>query len=134
MIDALLLFSWSFMLAGPLTGAYMASWAYEGKKSTEFFGDYTSEPRRIYRVAHINCFVFPYMGIMWSLSAERLDIYPGAIAIGAFLMMMATLFMTLPLFASLKWPALRSMSVVGLVALLGGIGMMIAGQFERVFG
>ena len=41
------------------------------------------------------------------------------------LMIAATVFMTIPLFASLKWKALRGASVIGLVALLGGISIIV---------
>ena len=133
-IDLLLLFSWVYMLAGPLTGAYMATWAYEGEKSTTFFGDYTAEPRRIYRVAHINCFVFPYMGIMWALAVERTQLFPGLVSWGVAFMMLATVFMTLPLFASLKWHGLRNATVVGLVALLGGIGILVYAYASKLWG
>ena len=133
-IDLLLLFSWAYMLAGPLTGAYMATWAYEGEKSTTFFGDYTAEPRRIYRVAHINCFVFPYMGIMWALAVERTQLSQPLVSLGATLMAVATVFMTLPLFASLKWHGLRNATVVGLAALLGGIGIIVYAYAVKLSG
>jgi len=112
----------------------MATWAYEGKKSTTFFGDYASEPRRIYRVAHINCFVFPYMGIMWGLSIERIVLPEALVATGVIIMMASTLFMTVPLFASLKWKILRNASVIGLVFLLGGISVIAYGYAETVLG
>lgn len=126
-IDILMLFSWAFMLAGPVSGAYMATWAYDGEKSTDFFGGYTSEPRRIYRIAHINCFVFPYMGIMWALAIERTLLSSLMVGLGAALMITSTLFMTIPLFASLKWKRLKGLTLIGLLSLLGGISIIAYG-------
>ncbi|MEM9255893.1 MAG: hypothetical protein AAGA91_10610 [Pseudomonadota bacterium] len=134
MVDVLLLFSWAYMVAGPLTGAYMATWAYEGKRSTEFFGEYSSERRRIYRVAHINCFVFPYMGIMWALTVVRTQLPEPLVTLGVVAMMVATVFMTLPLFGSLLWSGVRTLSVLGMLALLLGIGLISAGFATAVFG
>ena len=132
-INLLYLFAWSYMVIGPLSGVYMSRWAYRGaSKVPEGFDDYTSERRRIYRVAHINGFVFPYMCIMWGLTVQQSQLSGSIIAIGAMLMAVSTVFMTLPLFLSLKWPKLRNISAVGAISLFGGIAIISWGLLQTI--
>ena len=132
-ITLLYLFAWSYMIIGPVSGIYMSRWAYKGAtKVPDGFDDYTSERRRIYRVAHINGFVFPYMCIMWGLTVQQSQLSDSMITVGAILMATSTVFMTLPLFLSLKWPKLRNVSALGAVSLVGGIGVISWGLLQSI--
>ncbi len=132
-IDLLFLFSWSFMIFGPLTGFYVGRWAYGGSSNIpEGYGDYVSEKRRIFRGAHVNCFVFPYMCIMWGLTVQQVGLSEFVVTIGSALMVTSTVFMTIPMFLSIKWPMARNACAIGAVSLIGGISIISYGYFNKL--
>ena len=132
-IDLLTLFAWSYMLLGPTTGMYMGTWTSDNPRHVESdFHDYTSERRRTFRIAHINCFVFPYMCIMWGLTVSEASLSEAQIAVGASLMATATIFMTMPLFLSLKWHKAKNAAGVGVFSLIGGVALIAYGYIVKL--
>ena len=128
----LLTFSWSMMIIGPATGAFMSLWAFGGPlPPPKNFEDYTSNNRRILRISHLNCFVFPFMNIMWGLCYPLATLSGTATWIGVCAMATSTLVMTIPLFASLKWHGARYASGLGAPSLILGIVVLIYGLLPQ---
>ena len=106
----------------------MSLWAFGGPmKPPDGFEDFASPSRRVFRISQINCFIFPFMNILWVLSERWAGLSPWSECRGATAMAVATVFMTVPLFASLKWHPARYGTVVGITSLIAGIGILALG-------
>lgn len=122
-------FGWVWLLFGLLLGAVMGLWSFNGPFASPF-GDYTSLPRRMIRLAHIAFIALGMINILYGYQIDKLVVKEKYKIIGSRCLVSGSVLMPIMLIGAAFFEPLKYFTAIPATLIIVSISIIAFGSWR----
>jgi len=123
-------FGWIWILAGLIVGAIMGMWSFNGPMPSPI-GDYTSLPRRMFRLSHIAFIALAIINILYGYEIDKIKLKDRLKRFGSMCMIYGAVLMPLFLIAAVFFEPLKYLTMISATLIIIAVTIMVVGLKMR---
>jgi hypothetical protein len=120
-------FGWFWILVGVLLGAVMGMWSFNGPLPSPL-GDYTSLPRRLFRLSHIAFIALAVINILYGYEIDKLMLKERVKKLGSATLIYGAVLMPILLISAAFYEPIKYLTMIPAILVVIALFIMVAGK------